>query len=205
MMKSRQTLLEIFSTFMQFEDGNYLGWVTAPELKRSMEAQLSQVNRTNVSTHFWALYWYGQWQQKSDPLAAVHLTAYLQETCYGAALQLRSQFSQGQFCLADCFQMAIAKTPQVLSGFDPSRGYHLSTYAATAYSTIIKEQLRRSQEIDFCSDWALLRKISRKQLTEAIEQAGLVAPQINVYLLAWRCFNAWYIPPNSFRVFIQLA
>ncbi len=196
MMKSRQTLLETFSSFMQFEDGNYIGWVMAPELKRSMEAQLSQVDRTTISSHFWALFWHGEWQHKSDPLAVEHLTAYLQETCYGAALRFRSQFSQGQFGLADCFQLAIAKTPQVLAGFDPSRGYHLSTYAATAYSTIIKEQLRQSKEIDFCSDWALLRKISRKQLTEAIEQAGFVSPKTNMYLLAWRCFNALYIPPH---------
>ncbi|EDX83302.1 RNA polymerase sigma factor, sigma-70 family [Synechococcus sp. PCC 7335] len=196
MFHSRKALLDVFSAFIQFKDGDFDGWLIAPALKRSMAVQLAQCDKTDTSNHFWALFWYGLWQQGSRSWSEGHLTAYLQETCYRVARQLKRQVPGEQFCLSDCFQMAIAKTPQILAGFDPSRGYHLSTYAARAYSTIIKEQLRRSQEIDFCSNWALLRKISRKQLTEAIAQAGLVAPEANLYLLAWRCFNALYIPPR---------
>ncbi|MEB3295219.1 MAG: sigma-70 family RNA polymerase sigma factor [Synechococcales bacterium] len=69
-MRSRQDIVELFSTFLQFIDDRPGGWVTDGRLQRSMlrhlKADLNQVNTqpapASYSENFWAVYWHRCWQ-----------------------------------------------------------------------------------------------------------------------------------------------
>jgi RNA polymerase sigma factor (sigma-70 family) len=159
-----------------------------------MENCLSQAIEADSSIHFWALYWYKQWQ--TDRMAYEHLAAYLQKPCYEAAKKVYWRFSSLQYRLEDYFQIAFAQTKDLLKSFKPTQGNHLSTYATSFYEREIKEYLRLSKEVNICSDWSLLRQISKKQLNEALQNAGLGTKKIESYLLVWRCYKLLYIPPQ---------
>jgi hypothetical protein len=47
------------------------------------------------------------------------------------------------------------------------------------------------------NDLALLLKLSRKRLQEALQNAGLTDEIIGRYLLAWKCFTDGYILSKS--------
>src|SRR6478672_7804279 len=157
-MRPRHNLVEIFSTFLQFDADRLSGWVTEPRLRRSMQRCLEQSSSASTTDYFWALYWYKIWQAHSESLAEAHLSAYLQEVGYWAAQKTATSFASSQYTLADCFQIAIARIGTVLKGFNPQQGFSLKNYAASLFSSAIKELLRQRQEIDICTDWALLRK-----------------------------------------------
>ncbi len=76
-MKPRQGIVEIFSTFVQFEVDQFSAWITDPRAQRSIKKCLQQSSYQKSDT-FWALYWYKVWQSKSSSLALAHLSAYLQ-------------------------------------------------------------------------------------------------------------------------------
>jgi RNA polymerase sigma factor (sigma-70 family) len=190
-MRSRQTPLELFSTFLQFEGDRTSGWATDARLRRSMQRKTEKISET---TNFWALYWFKSWQEQAEDLAFAHLTAYLQETCYWSAHKTLLSFSAVQFTLPDCFQVAIAKVQKVLQNFNPQQGFNLQNYASAIFSSTIRDTLRQRQEVDICTNWALLRKVSQKRLIEALQNAGLSATAIASHILAWNCFKTLYIP-----------
>jgi RNA polymerase sigma factor (sigma-70 family) len=193
-MRSRQTPLEIFSTFLQFEGDRISGWATDARLRRSMQQKIEKISETN---NFWALYWFKSWQDQTGELAFSHLTAYLQETCYWSAHKTLLSFSAIQFTLPDCFQVAIAKVQKVLQNFDPQQGFNLQNYASAIFSSTIRDTLRQRQEVDICTNWALLRKVSQKRLTEALQNAGLSGSAIASHILAWNCFKTLYVPTQE--------
>ena len=228
-MRSRQTLLDIFSTFLRFEEDAFRGWTTDAHLRRRMQSCLQQIDDANASEHFWATYWHKRWQSgeagegqernsklktqnsklspliphpsscppppTADPLG--HLSAYLQESCYWSAQRIMAQLPQSQQQLSDCFQVAIVAVPKILNAFDSDQLVSLKTYASQAFSNTIRDDLRRRREADRCNDWGLLLKLSRKQLTEALQNAGLGNDERDRYLLAWTCFEAVYIPQKA--------
>jgi RNA polymerase sigma factor (sigma-70 family) len=197
-MRPRQSIIEIFSTFVQFEAEQFSRWVTDLRLRRSMEKCFAQGSPTDKSENFWGLYWYKVWQSQPDPIAETrsrsHLTAYLQEACYWAAQKAMSNFPKTQYTVSDCFQIAIAGMEKVLGGFNPDRGFNLKNYASVIFANVIRENLRQRQEVDICTPWALLRKISQKRLVESLQAAGLSADAIARYLLAWKYFKLLYVP-----------
>ncbi|NBD17604.1 MAG: sigma-70 family RNA polymerase sigma factor [Cyanobacteria bacterium] len=197
-MLPRQDIIEKFSTFIQFDLDRFSGWVTDSRLRQSMRCCLSQSSMGNSanSDHFWALYWYKFWQRDRASLARGHLSAYLQEVCYWAAHRTVTDFSSTQYSLSDRFQAAIASMDKILKGFDPNQGFKLKSYASSAFHNQIRVFLRQRQEIDICSDWGLLRKISQKRLTEALQNAGLTF-EMHRYLLAWNCFKTVYVPTQA--------
>ncbi|MBW4573721.1 MAG: sigma-70 family RNA polymerase sigma factor [Aphanothece sp. CMT-3BRIN-NPC111] len=196
-MRSRQEIVEIFSSFLQFEADRFRDWATVPRLRRSMQSCLTQSARPEASENFWALYWYKVWQTQPGSLAEGHLSAYLQEACYWAAQKTIASFSSSQHTLSDCFQIAIAQVNKVLKGFNAKQGFSLKNYASVIFNSIIKEALRQRQEVDICSDWALLRKLSQKRLEESLHNAGLSPETIASYLLAWNCFKTVYVPTQA--------
>ncbi|AFY78806.1 RNA polymerase sigma factor, sigma-70 family [Pleurocapsa sp. PCC 7327] len=202
-MHPRQSLIEIFSTFAQFEAEQFSRWVTDLHLRRSMQNCLERGWQADSSENFWWLYWYKVWQsqpapKKKDDLnkshARSHLTAYLQEACYWAAQKAIANFSKTQYTLPDGFQVAIAQIEKVLKGFSLERGFNLKNYASIIFANIIRENLRQRQEIDICTPWAILRKLSQKRLVESLEAIGLTSEAIASYLLAWKCFKTLYVP-----------
>jgi RNA polymerase sigma factor (sigma-70 family) len=191
-MRSRQSIVEIFSTFIQFDGDAFRCWVIDPKLQRSIHRCLKQFARQE-SEKFWAIYWHRIWQVRESLLASAHLTAYLQEVCYWVARTMTMNVP-GEHSIADFFQTAIARTNKVLKRFNPEFSSNLKLYAEYAFSNIIKDQLRQRKEADICTDWGLLHKLSQKRLIESLQQVGYNSQTIKRYILAWNCFLQLYTP-----------
>ena len=196
-MRSRQSLLEIFSTFLQFEDDRVSTWAIDARLRRNMQQCLQQSDHAETASNFWALYWYKVWQDEGNSNSFAHLIAYLQETCYWSAQKTLTNFALTHYTLPDCFQVAIAKVQKILSGFNPQQGFSLQNYASAIFASTIRDTLRQRQEVDICTNWALLRKVSQKRLIESLQNAGLSAETIVTYTLAWNCFKSLYVPTQE--------
>lgn len=196
-MRPRQDIIEIFSTFLQFDADRFRSWAIDPKLRRSMQNYLARLPKPETSENFWALYWHKVWLPQPASLARTHLSAYLQEPCYWAAQKTIASFSITQYSLSDCFQIAIAQVDRALKGFDPKQGATLKNYASAIFSGVIKDNLRQRHEASICTDWALLRKLSQKQLVESLQTAGLTSETIAGYVLAWNCFKSLYIPTQA--------
>lgn len=196
-MRPRQSLIEIFSTFVQFEAERLSGWASDAKLQRSMRSCLAQAAQSENSEDFWVLYWYKGWQTQMSRLAREHLSAYLQEVCYWVAQKTAVRFSSEQYTISDCFQMAIAQFDKVLKGFDLNQGFSLKSYATTVFRNLLAENLRQRHEVAICTDWALLRKVSQKQLVESLQNTGLSPETVTCYLLAWNCFKLIYVPTQA--------
>jgi RNA polymerase sigma factor (sigma-70 family) len=196
-MRPRPSLTEIFSSFIQFEADRFSGWATDFKLRRSMQNCLVQMPEVNASENFWALYWYKLWQTQPASLAGTHLSAYLQETCYWSVQKTITSLASTQYKLSDCFQIAIAQLDKILKAFNPDQGSMLKIYAGVAFRSRLKDTLRQRQEADICTEWALLRKLSQKQLVASLENAGFTSEKIARYLLAWNCFKTSYVPTRA--------
>lgn len=195
-MRSRQNSLETFSTFLQFEGDRATSWATDARLHRSMQQCLKSASQEE-SLNFWALYWYKLWCESNSRIPLGHLSAYLQETCYWAAQRTLLNFAAVQYTLPDCFQVAIARVEKILQNFNPQQGFGLQNYSSAVFSSTIRDTLRQRQEVDICTNWALLRKVSQKRLSEALENAGLSEETIAQYILAWSSFKTLYIPSQA--------
>lgn len=204
-MHPRQEIVELFSTFLQFETDHFSRWVTDLRLRRSIQRRVKDYSKHESASisaslsleQFWAIYWYQCWQTQANDLAEGHLAAYLQEPCYWAAQRIVKQFTNVQFGVSDYCQMAIAEIRTILKGFKPDRGASLKTFASIAFPSLLKDQLRQRREANLCSSLGLLRRISKKRLLEALRQTGLSAATIAQYQLAWMCFNALYVPSQT--------
>ena len=194
-MYPRKDLVALFSTFLQLDQEQFRSWVSDPRLRRSMEKRLATISET--SAQFWVQYWHKQWQDQGLTLARGHLSAYLQEPAYWAAYHITRSFSQLSYSLADCFQIAIAEVDTALNKFNPKQNSHLKSYARAIFNSTIKGTLRQRQETDICSDWGLLRKLSQKRVTEALEKQAVSSQEIATYTLAWQCFHQIYVPESG--------
>ena len=193
LMRPRQEITDMFSTFVQLERDRFSKWLTDPTLQRSIKKCLECSPEILNSENFWALYWYKHWQTQSNRLATMHLSAYLQEPCYWAASKTLAKFANTQYNLADYFQMANTEVETILKDFNPEKCSSLKAYANIAINSRLRDILRQRKEADICSNWALLRKVSKKLLLEALEQAGLSQGAIAQYRLAWTCFKELYV------------
>ncbi|MCF4970089.1 sigma-70 family RNA polymerase sigma factor [Nostoc sp. CMAA1605] len=194
-MQPRQGIIEIFSTFVQFDADRFSVWVTDSKLNRSIKKCLEQ-HPQQTSDNFWVLYWYKIWEIEASPLAVGHISAYLQEVCYWVARKIALNFSS-QFSIADCFQIAISCIHKILKNFNPEYSTSLKSYAEFAFERFLKDSLRVGKEADICTDWALLHKISRKRLVNSLNHAGFNSQIINNYVLAWECFKELYTSDNQ--------
>ncbi|MGB5961828.1 MAG: sigma-70 family RNA polymerase sigma factor [Coleofasciculaceae cyanobacterium] len=194
-MQARQGIVEIFSTFVEFDVDQFSGWITDPKLRRSIKQSVEQSSNQESDT-FWALYWYKVWHDQSSAVAMAHLSAYLQETCYWSARKFALNFKSDS-TFPDYFQIAIAHLAKILKSFNPQYSSHLKSYAELAFKRIIKDELRLRREIDICSDWALLHKLSRRRLIKSLQNMGLNTTCIESYVLAWECFKELYTSDNT--------
>ncbi|WP_369694276.1 sigma-70 family RNA polymerase sigma factor [Nostoc commune] len=183
----------MFSTFVQLEGDRFSKWLIDIKLHRSIQNCLKCSQEVSNSENFWALYWHKCWREESNSLARMHLSAYLQEPNYWAAKKTIAKFTNSQYSLADYFQMANAEIETILKQFNPEKCSSLKAYATIAVPSRLKDILRQRKEADICTNWALLRKVSKKQLLEALAQAGLSPILIDQYRLAWTCFKELYV------------
>jgi RNA polymerase sigma factor (sigma-70 family) len=161
-----------------------------------MQDCLHRSQLPEASEVFWVLYWHRLWQSNNTPIAMGHLSAYLQESCYWAAQKLTINLSRGE-SVVDFFQIAITRIDRVLKGFNPQQGNTLKQYASLSFSNVIKDTLRMRREVEICTDWALLHKVSQRRLTEALQNLGLSPSVVTEHVLAWQCFQALYAPQSS--------
>lgn len=196
-MRPRQSIIDLFSTFIQFNADRFSGWITEPKLRRNMENCTTQFPKSENEENFWVLYWYKLCQSESNNLSKLHLTAYLQEPCYGAAYKTSNNFGSTQYTLSDCFQIAIANIDTVLKGYNPTQGFPLKNYASAIFSSTIRNLLRDRLEVNITSTWSLLRRLSQKRLVESLQLAGLYEEKIASYVLAWKCFQTIYVPTQA--------
>ncbi|MBD2018942.1 sigma-70 family RNA polymerase sigma factor, partial [Leptolyngbya sp. FACHB-36] len=182
-MNPRQSVTELFSTFIEFVDDRFSRWGSDRTLRQNMLCCLKQLE-TRVSDDYWVLYWYKHWQQQPKSIAEQHLSAYLQEPCYWAAQRMTSRQTGVQYRVSDCFQRAIVEVPTVLSGYSPHQAASLRTYASLCFGNVMRDMLRQQREADSRTDWGLLRKLSQKRLTESLQMSGLSADTIACYRLA---------------------
>ena len=187
-MQLRTTVVELFSTFIRFSGDRFDGWVCDWRLKKGMADHLTRADQASQSEEFWVLYWHQRWQSEVPSRAEAHLHAYLQEPCYWANQRITERFAQGQWTLADGFQTAIAHTPSILKRYRPDYGSDLRAYALTAFGNVVRDQMRQQHEINICSDWGLLRRLSGAQVRRSLEAAGFT--QTESPILLWQCFKA---------------
>jgi RNA polymerase sigma factor (sigma-70 family) len=199
-MQSRKNLIDIFSTFAQLTDDRFSRWTTDASLRRNIRTCLQHSDSLTALDSvdwLWVRHWYQQWCVEVDGFAQGHLSAYLQETCYWAAHKMVANSINLPYKLSDCFQVAIADLPNVLKGYSPSQGASLKTYASISFSNTLRDTLRQRQETNSRTDWGLLRKVSQRQVMEALESEGLSAEIIASYRLAWTCFKTCYAPSEA--------
>ncbi|MEA5570509.1 sigma-70 family RNA polymerase sigma factor [Calothrix sp. UHCC 0171] len=200
-MRARQNLIELFSTFLQFESNRFSGWVTDAKLHRSIKACLNHFSEAKVSDDFWAVYWHKQTQKSEKPEVALgHMSAYLQEACYWTVQKMMLRSQQSYDRVPDLFQVAIASVPKILKSCNPDVSGSVKAYASIAFGNIIRDYLKQTKEADFCNNWALLLKTSRKLLTESLQNAGFDTATRERYLLAWTCFESIYLSRKNPRL-----
>ncbi len=193
-MRSRQGIIELFTTFLEFDADRVSGWAIDGKLRRNILSYQARLSEPENSENFWGVFWYKMWQNQAQSLARGHLSAYLQEVCYWVANKTVTNFSSGQYTLSDCFQMVTTRTDKVLKGFKPEMGFNLKNYASAIFSSELKEMLRQQNEVDICTNWRLLRRLTQKRLVESLQNVGLSADAIERYVLAWKCYQSLYAP-----------
>ncbi|NJN49435.1 MAG: sigma-70 family RNA polymerase sigma factor [Alkalinema sp. RL_2_19] len=192
-MRARDQPVDLFATFAILDGDYFQRWMRDPRLDRNMQRCLAEL--PDVSEAIWANYWHEHWPQ--HPLAMSHLTAYLQEPCYWVAQQIGQRLRLTSYSIADYFQMNNSEIRRVLKAYSSDRGNSLKSYASVILSNALKDQLRQRKAADICSNWSLLRKISKKRLREALDRAGVMEPEASQYEFAWVCFKEIYQPINQ--------
>jgi RNA polymerase sigma factor (sigma-70 family) len=200
-VRQRQDLIEIFSSFLQFESDRPTLWAIEPRLHRSMTKSIA--NEPHSSEDFWATYWLRQYTQHLDAANPAqrrtidHLSAYLQETCFWAVSRVMPRTGSMQVQLSDGFQVAISDVPKLLAAFDTEQPSGLKTYANTVFGNSLRDYLRQRREVDFCSEWGLLQKISRKRLLDALTANNFDSATRDRYYLAWQALTTNHSPEKS--------
>ncbi|MFN3360479.1 MAG: sigma-70 family RNA polymerase sigma factor [Pseudanabaenaceae cyanobacterium] len=196
-MVVRHDIVSKFCSYACFAEGKFQRWVLKARLKAEFEKLLAQ-SEEKLGEVFWSLYWFKRWQERQERIAQAHLEAYLQEPCYWAAKTFLTHVEGSNYSLADCFQMAAMETVKVLQHFQPAVGQHLAKYAQYSFANLLRETFRCQGEVDICTDWALLRKISEKTLRAALSQHSTVT--IESLVLCWKTFKQVYVPkPGNTR------
>jgi RNA polymerase sigma factor (sigma-70 family) len=200
-MRQRTDLIEIFSTFLQFEGDRPQGWTIDPRLNRNITRSVQLEPRGGED--FWAAHWLKQYAQQANSTnpalhsAIGHLSAYLQETCFWAVNRVMPRVGSIQMKLSDCFQAAISDVPKLLAAFDTSKPTGLKAYANTVFSNGLRDCLRQRREIDFCSEWGLLQKISRKRLLDALTANNFDQKLCDRYYVAWKALTTHHCSEKS--------
>jgi RNA polymerase sigma factor (sigma-70 family) len=191
----RDTVTKMFSTFLKLDAGRFSDWIRDPNLHRNIQNHLERYPDKSDSEEFWVKHWHGLWKEpiSEADLAKMHLFAYLQEPMYWAATQMLKKFTSSQRHLEDYFQDSTHYLQTVLKKFDPKSG-ELKGFAGTVLLNSLRADIRGHGEASLCTVWALLRKVAKKHLVEALRQEGFSKPLIDQYCLAWKCFKEVYVP-----------
>ena len=188
-MRPRKQLTKKFSSFLLIDSVSQQRWATSASLLRSLKQAGLTLETLPEEEPFWICYWHGCWQKAPESIAAEHLCAFLQEACYWSVRSLHNTFKAGQFELVDLFQIAISHFEHILKKFNPSNPFGLSAYARCKFKHLTIDKLRQQKEIDVCSPWSLLQKLSAKQVQEALSKLGLGVVDANQHQQIWYLYK----------------
>ena len=136
-----------------------------------------------------------------------HLSAYLQETCIWAAqkTQQKFKFLRHKYPIEEYFQIAcsFANLPaKLFKNFNLDHPHsNLEGYAKTAILRLIRDKIYQqdieAKRLKF-SEHGLLKDLTNKELQEALASRGINQSQIDLYKLAWQCFDEIYQVKQTF-------
>ncbi len=234
LMEKRENLTAQFSTFLDFQQGGqqFVCCWRSLDLLTSHTALMVD-DYPEGDAEFWAKYWlrdclvFGGWigaiaKDKSEEnaqnfwyflilaylLAKTHLSAYLEESCYAAALYQAKDFNYhgiednelfGEFFLIA--RKTVASPQKTFRSYDLShpKCSKVSAWATTKIKAAIREYLLAQnlmRIVDKYSEWGVLRNFSKKQIKECLQYRGFVELEIKRYLLALQTFGEIYTPKS---------
>jgi len=234
-MEKRENSVEQFSTFLDFRQrGKQLVccWRSLDLLTSHTALMVDDYPQGDAE--FWARYWlrdclvFGGWMGKSPPaplgkggekndgfwcfltlsylLAKTHLSAYLEEICYAAALDKAKDFNfhgiEHRELFGEFFLIArktVANPHKTFRSYDLShpKCSKVASWAEAKIKAAIREHLiaqNLMRIVDKYSDWGVLRNFSKKQIKECLQHRGLLELEIKRCLLALQTFGEIYAP-----------
>ncbi|MDJ1168959.1 hypothetical protein PMG71_05930 [Roseofilum sp. BLCC_M154] len=199
-MKSRKDTVELFSTFLQIDDQYDRigpGWHKSPRLAKSMTQKVEK--EPGMHKEYWAQYWLraSMVEAPVNRLAREHLAAYLEETCCRTAWKVSQQYSERKVDVFQMARMVVLNPVKLFKSYD-YKSSGVKTYAQFPLESAVREQLRcNGMELDKYSWPALLRRITKKKLKEALSKADVKEPTFSRCLQAWQCFREQYVPRKA--------
>jgi RNA polymerase sigma factor (sigma-70 family) len=196
-MKHRTTVLEQFSTVALWKEEQWHGWQKVTQLQLSIEQYLQQ-DDSLTSERYWTVFWHQRWLEQKDnkaaqQLARLHLYAYLQESCYQAALKIWQSYRQRfDYSIEDYFGLGKLKFEKVLSDFNANLNPSLGGYCLLILEWRIIDELRQFNKTFGHTIWSLLLNSTEMRLKKALLQSGIVAQSVDYYLHIWDCYKAIY-------------
>lgn len=138
--------------------------------------------------------------------AGRHLLAYLQEACLWAAHKRYQKFKylRHKYSLEEYFQIAnsaINPPVKIFKSFNLERlQSNIEGYAKTAIirfinNTIYQQDLEAKR--NKFSDYGLLKDLNTKEIKESLVYNGIKTCEIDLYCLAWLCFDEICQPNQS--------
>lgn len=219
-MKKREDIVQKFSTFLRFGDYNSsqkTTWQADPQLERQMKRLVE--SDPEAKEEFWTRHFLKYLrevlpQENSQPMQFPastnierHLAAYLQEACIWAAQKTYQKFNflRHKYPIEEYFQIAcsFANLPaKVFKSFNLDHPhYNVESYAKTAILRFIRDKIYQqdieAKRVKF-SGHGLLKDLTNKELQEALASRGFNQPQIDLYRLAWQCFDEIYQVKRTF-------
>jgi hypothetical protein len=141
-----------------------------------------------------------QFVDTPTPYAKDLLTAYLQKPCWYTAkgfynTKVAWSSLHHRYSLEDCFQLLseqVSQPKRLLQAFRFDREQtSVKAYAEKKLQKMLRKVVADSA-LDPCSNWSLLRYLSRKELIAALSGKGYTKRQISHYCLVWDCFQEVY-------------
>jgi len=210
-MKTRQSLVERFSSFIQWENNKFKAWISDLTLRRNMERYLSSDTSSPTAEQYWVLFWHKDWLKKRDEknsaksiiidekklklqnIAQQHLYAYLQEVCYWSAVNFEQNYkNRFEYRSEDYFNIAVLKFNDILSNFNPQLNPNLRTYASMRLKWAIIDEMRRVNRTFGYTTWSLLLNCTETRLTKALIEAGILRENLEKYLIVLDYYKELY-------------
>lgn len=221
-MKQREDIVQKFSTFLSFRDDDgdqKTTWQADLQLERHMKSLVD--SDPEAKEEFWTRHFlkrlkeeYPQESSQSMQFSTAtfkiekHLSAYLQEACIWAAQKTYQKFKflRHKYAIEEYFQIAcsFANLPaKLFKSFNLDRPHsNLEGYAKTAILRFIRDKIYQqdieAKRLKF-SEHGLLKDLSNKELQEALASKGFNQSQIDLYKLAWQCFDELYQMKQTFN------
>jgi hypothetical protein len=196
-MKKRLNTIEQFSTFLLVTDIDRLTtrWEFEVKLKQNVEQLIKD---KKVDSESLAYNFLTDLLAKPTNLEKKHLIAYLQEVCFWAAKKvydrlasILSSLKQGEYFLLA--NEIVCQPHQLLARYNPNYGKKISQYAQLRLESKIADSAYATVGWKLCSDWGLLKKISKIKMRKSLAQiGGLSGLKLEEYLLVWQCFRDNY-------------